>query len=82
MQIRIMYLDHAELLDCIDLNTLKHDGDIIDWTLDKNSTDMLEVIPYPYVSDIIYRQFNDTHYQWCGPQLYFAEYFAKFTRTR
>ena len=43
---------------------------------------VLDMVAIPDPPDIVYRELNDTHYQWCGHLLYFAEYFAKFTRTR
>ena len=77
-----MFLDQAVHLNCYNFSTNGNDSDIIDWTLSKNTSNVLEVMPYPYVSDILYRQFNDTHYQWCGPMLMILEYFAKLINVK
>ena len=50
--------------------------------MNNSSMDILDFIALPYPPDLIYRDVNDTHYQWCGPYIHLAEYFAKFTRTR
>ena len=57
-------------------NELDHAG------MDNSSMDVLDLIAIPDPPDILYRDVNATHYQWCGPFLHLAEYFAKFTRTR
>ena len=66
--------------NCYNLST---DGDnsVVDWNRHRNSSEVIEVLPYSYIL-LNYLQYNDTHYQWCGPMLLILEYFAKFTSTR
>ena len=46
------------------------------------STTVIDIQPYPYNNVLQYKQVNHTHYQWCGPMLLIAEYFARFSKTR
>ena len=50
--------------------------------INNSSMEVLDMVAFQVPPDIVYRQLNATHYQWCGPFLHMAEYFAKFTNTR
>ena len=81
----IMKMEYVEYIQSRTTNcyTFSTNDNMVDWSDATNSSvKVLDMIAIPYPPDIVYRQLNDTNYQWCGPQLYFAEYFAKFTRTR
>ena len=77
-----MSLDQAVRLNCYNLSTIDDKSDVIDWTLNNGTNITLETIAYPYLRDIIYNKFNATHYQWCGPMLLIAEYFAKWINVK
>ena len=64
--------------NCYELSTIG-DKSIVDWN--NNSGEVIDVMPYPYIL-CYHKQYNSTHYQWCGPLLYIVEYFAKLTGTR
>ena len=50
---------------------------------ENNSTSLVfKVLGYPYKTDIAYRIINDTHYQWCGPMMLIAKYFALWKNAR
>ena len=52
------------------------------WTdsrTDNTTIEMALFIRFPFLS---YSVINSTHYRWCGPMLYIAEYLAKLTNNR
>ena len=58
-------------------------GDYVkEWANNKTSDTIIHVAPYFYVPFAFYTIFNDSHYQWCGPMLLLAKYFAKFSNTK
>ena len=68
--------------NCYELSATD-DQNVVDWTAIQNFTgDVIDFGSTPLAPTVVYRQLNDTHYQWCGTFLHFAEYFAKFTKTR
>ena len=73
----------SRVTNCLTLSTTDN---ILDWNVLGNSSnssnDVLDIISMQVVSVSIYRQLNETHYQWCGPLFNFVEYFARFTSTR
>ena len=65
---------------CYDLS---RDNNVIDWVDQNNTTlDIIDVVGLEFYPDLTYKAINDSHYQWCGPMLYFAEYFARFTNKK
>ena len=77
-----MSLDQAVRFNCYNLSTIDDRSDVIDWTLNNSSDTIIESTAYPYLTELIYTQFNATHYQWGGPMLLIAEYFAKWTNVK
>ena len=66
--------------NCFNLSTIG-DGSIINFNNDSSSDEVVNVMAYPDFFQN-YIQFNETHYQWCGPMLLIIEYLAKFTNTK
>ena len=62
--------------NCYDLSD---NDDFIDWN--NSSGEIINAESYVNSPNMIYNVLNDTHYQWCGPVIMIAEYFAKFTGT-
>ena len=52
------------------------------WTDNRTTETVINVFGYQNNPHLTYRELNDTHYQWCGPMLLIAEYFAKFSKTK
>ena len=55
---------------------------IKEWTDNTTTDKLIQFNINPLLPDALYRQWNDTHYQWCGPLLMIAECFAKLTKTK
>ncbi len=55
---------------------------VIEWANNKSTDEIIEIVAYPIIPQLFYNEWNDTHYQWCGPMLLIVEYFAKFTNTK
>lgn len=71
----IFAMNHCYLL------TALNNGDLITFNTDTTSK-VINIQPYPYNDVLLYRQINHSHYQWCGPLILTAEYFARFSKRR
>ena len=68
--------------NCYNLSRID-DGSVIDWNPNQTINDfVIDIQPYIYTPDLIYVQFNETHYQWCGPMLVIVETLAMFAGAR
>ena len=52
------------------------------WVDNTTSGEIIKVAVYPILPHSFYKEWNDTHYQWCGTLMLIAEHFAKFTKTK
>ena len=77
-----MSLDQAVRFNCYNLSTIDDRSDVIDWTLNNRTNITFEANAYPYLTNLIYTQFNATHYRWCGPMLVIIEHFCKWTNIK
>ena len=68
------------IFPCYDSST---DGgnDMTGWTHNESNSEVIDVVIFRYLV-MEFTQLNVSHYRWCGHQLLFVEYFAKFTNTR
>ena len=67
--------------NCYNLSTIG-DGSVIDWSPNMTKEKIFVIQPSVNVPELFYWRWNDTHYQWCGPMLMIAEYFAKFINAK
>ena len=51
--------------NCYNLSTID-DHNVIDWTDNRSTGEVIDVMAYPTIL-LNYQEFNNTHYQWCGP---------------
>ena len=52
------------------------------WTDNQTTDTVINVGPLSYVPNLIYTDYGNGIYEWCGPLLLVAEYFAKFSKLR
>ncbi len=67
--------------NCFDL-CFADNGSVTQWVNNKTTESVVNIGPFPYIPQAFFQVINSTHFQWCGPMLMIAEYFAKFTNTR
>ena len=67
--------------NCYNLSSIGN-GSIVDWLPDRNVSRIIDVQPNPFFTNLRFKRFNATHYQWCGPMLMIVEYFARITNVK
>ena len=68
------------------INSSVTEGNYVrEWADNQTTDEIIIMVPGPYIPHLFYMELNETHncqYQFCGPMLLIAEYFAKFTKTK
>ena len=67
--------------NCYNFSTIGNQ-DIVDWSGDNSTEDVLDVHGYAYIPILFFNKINETDYQWCGPLLRIAEQFAKTIKVK
>ena len=52
------------------------------WVNNETTDTIINIVLYHVISLEIFTRFDQDNYQWCGPMIMIAEYFAKFSKTR
>ena len=60
---------------------LTDDNNVIDFKPFDSNKSIIDISVLGVAPNAFYIE-NETHYQWCGPNLLVAEYFARFSNTR
>ena len=61
---------------------LSQTENVLDLSEINSTKDLIVVKPMGIPPHIFYHEYNDTHYQWCGPLIFIVECFAKLTKSR
>ena len=67
--------------DCYDLSEA-NDQYVKQWTDNKTTDTIIKVAPLAFAPYLVYTELNETHYQWCGPMLMIAQFFARISNTK
>ena len=79
-QAHIMEEIYKYKTNCINSSVADHY--IKEWTDNQTIDQIIIMSPGPYIPHLFYTEFNETHFQFCGPLLLIAEYFAKFAKIK
>ena len=67
--------------NCYNLSDSR-DAYVKEWVNNQTTEKIIRAGPYPWIPFAFFTRWNDTYYEWCGPLMLIAQYFAKFTNTR
>ena len=63
-------------------SSVSEDEFVREWVNNETNDKILKLETYPIIPDLFYTEFNETHFQWCGPLLMIAQAFAGISKTK
>ena len=67
--------------NCFNINDTEVGSNTV-WSGNVSNDQIVEIINFPLPPFTFFTNWNETHFQLCGPLLLIAEYFAKFSKTK